>query len=69
MNGNELTGSGITRSGVLANTLDAGLVTATGASFVPFVAKRPIVLTVNPAGYRSGGVIFNSIGSQNSRKP
>lgn len=69
INGNEITGSGITKSGVLANTLDAGLVTATGGAFVPFIAKRPIVLGTNPAGYRSGGVIFNSIGSQNSRKP
>jgi hypothetical protein len=47
-----------------ALTLDDGL----GNTWAPYVAKRPIVLGVNPAGYVSKGCVFDGWATQNTRK-
>lgn len=51
----------------LATVLGSALGTLSVA-YVPFVAKRPLVLGERPAGYVTQDVQFAGIGTQNSRK-
>lgn len=75
--------SGIHQQDIAGNTIDVGAVDASDELaaelqatltsdanwiFRPFVASRPINLGSNPSGYEVFNVVFNGVGTQNSRK-
>lgn len=61
------TAGAITRLNALAAVLP-GIATSGGTSFTAFIAKRPLVIGVNPLGQPSFSAAFIRITTQNSRK-
>lgn len=68
VDGNNVSATGQTLVNDLAVELGRTLVTTTSAEAVPYVARRPIVVGINPPGYGTNKARFLGFSTQNSRK-